>query len=46
LAVAPATGGYWIVKSSGQVTNYHAPWCGLLAGKLSGGDKVTGIAGL
>ena len=46
LAVAPATGGYWIVMSNGEVANFHAPWRGSLAGKLPAGVRVTAMAGL
>lgn len=28
LAVDPATGGYWILKSTGGVNRFHAPWHG------------------
>ena len=44
LAADPATGGYWILKSNGGVSNIHAPWYGSLAGKIPAGQAVTAIA--
>ena len=44
IAVDPATGGYWILKSNGGVANYNAPWYGSLTGKVPAGQAVTGIA--
>ena len=45
LAVDPATGGYWIVKSDGGVDNFNAPWYGSMRGQVPAGQTVTGIAG-
>ena len=45
LATAPATGGYWILKSNGGVAGYNAPWYGSLTGKVPAGQNVTAIAG-
>ena len=36
LAVDPATGGYWILRSDGGVDSFHAPAGGSLYGKLHG----------
>jgi peptidoglycan/xylan/chitin deacetylase (PgdA/CDA1 family) len=44
VAVDPATGGYWILKSNGGVAAFHAPWRGSLTGKVSRGSGVTAIA--
>ncbi|HEX9033196.1 MAG TPA: polysaccharide deacetylase family protein, partial [Streptosporangiaceae bacterium] len=44
LASDPATGGYWILKSTGGVDAFHAPWHGSLAGKIPAGCTVTAIA--
>jgi hypothetical protein len=44
LAPDPDTVGYWILKSNGGIGAYEAPWQGFLAGKLSRGESVTGIA--
>jgi hypothetical protein len=44
LAADPATGGYWILKSTGGVDNFHAPWRGSLVGKLRLGATMTAIA--
>src|ERR1022692_2127595 len=44
LAVDPATGGYWILKSTGGVDGFHAPWHGSLYGKIPAGATVTAIA--
>ncbi|HVB45763.1 MAG TPA: polysaccharide deacetylase family protein [Streptosporangiaceae bacterium] len=44
LAADPATGGYWILRSSGGVDGFHAPWRGSLLGKIPAGSAVTAIA--
>ena len=44
LAVDPATGGYWILKSTGGVDGFHAPWHGSVYGKIPAGATVTAIA--
>lgn len=44
IAADPATGGYWILKSTGGVDSFHAPWHGSLAGRVRSGTKVTAIA--
>jgi peptidoglycan/xylan/chitin deacetylase (PgdA/CDA1 family) len=46
LAADPATGGYWILKSTGGVDSFHAPLHGSLAGKIPVPATVTAIAGL
>ena len=46
ITVAPATGGYLILKSDGGVANYRAPWHGSMAGVLPAGQAVTGIGGV
>jgi len=46
LAIAPATGGYWISISNGPVLNFHAPWFGSLAGKVPAHTAVAAIAGV
>ncbi len=43
LAVDPATGGYWILKSTGGVDSFHAPRRGSLTGKIPAGATVTAI---
>jgi hypothetical protein len=45
IAADPASGGYWIVRSSGGVDAFTAPWYGSLAGLIPAGKAVTGIAG-
>ena len=45
LTAAPATGGYWILKSNGGIDGFGAPWHGSLTGTLPPGATVTGIAG-
>ena len=45
LTADPVTGGYWILKSNGGVDAFHAPWYGSMAGQISAGQAVTGIAG-
>jgi peptidoglycan/xylan/chitin deacetylase (PgdA/CDA1 family) len=44
IAADPATGGYWILKSTGGVDNFHAPWRGSVAGKMRAGAPVMAIA--
>jgi peptidoglycan/xylan/chitin deacetylase (PgdA/CDA1 family) len=44
LAVAPATGGYWILASDGGVTAYHAPARGAV--KIPAGHRTAGIIGI
>jgi hypothetical protein len=44
IADDPATGGYWILKSTGGVDGFHAPWRGSLAGKIPAGATMTAIA--
>ncbi len=44
IAADPATGGYWILKSTGGVDSFHAPWHGSLAGRIPRGTAVTAIA--
>jgi peptidoglycan/xylan/chitin deacetylase (PgdA/CDA1 family) len=44
LAGDPATGGYWILKSTGGVHSFHAPWRGSLTGKIPAGATVIAIA--
>ena len=44
LAVNPATGGYWVLRSDGKVDNFNAPALGSMAGSLPAGVRVTGIA--
>ena len=44
IAADPATGGYWILKSTGGVDSFHAPWHGSLAGRIPPGTAVTAIA--
>ncbi len=44
IATDPATGGYWILKSTGGVDGFHAPWRGSLAGKIPAGATITAIA--
>ena len=44
LAADPATGGYWILKSTGGVDNFHAPRRGSLTGKIPAGATVVAIA--
>jgi peptidoglycan/xylan/chitin deacetylase (PgdA/CDA1 family) len=44
LAADPATGGYWILTSTGGVDGFHAPWHGSLYGKIPAGATVTAIA--
>jgi peptidoglycan/xylan/chitin deacetylase (PgdA/CDA1 family) len=44
LAVAPATGGYWILASDGGVTAYHAPGRGSV--KIPAGHRTAGITGI
>ena len=44
IAANPANGGYWILKSTGGVDNFHAPWHGSLAGRLRPGTAATAIA--
>lgn len=44
LAADPATGGYWILTSTGGVDSFHAPWHGSLAGKIPAGITVRVIA--
>ena len=46
LAIAPATGGYWILESDGGVLNFRAPWQGSLAGRIPARQTVTAIAGV
>ncbi len=43
IAADPATGGYWLVTSAGNVFDYHAPFFGSLAGHALPAP-VTGIA--
>jgi peptidoglycan/xylan/chitin deacetylase (PgdA/CDA1 family) len=43
LASDPATGGYWILKSTGDVDSFHAPRHGSLAGKTPAGATVVAI---
>lgn len=45
LVSAPATGGYWILKSDGGVDGFDAPWHGSLRRRLPAGRTVTAIAG-
>ncbi len=45
ITAAPATGGYWILKSNGGIDGFGAPWHGSLHGTLPAGTTVTGIAG-
>ncbi len=44
LAVSPATGGYWILASSGWVGAYHAPARGAV--KIPAGHRTAGIIGI
>lgn len=44
LATDPATGGYWILKSTGGVDNFDAPWHGSLTGNIPAGATLTAIA--
>ena len=44
IAADPATGGYWILRSTGGVDSFHAPWHGSLAGRIPHGTAVTAIA--
>ncbi len=44
IAADPATGGYWILKSTGGVDAFGAPWHGSLAGHLRPGTAATAIA--
>lgn len=44
IAADPATGGYWIAKSTGGVDAFGVPWRGSLAGRLRPGVAVTAIA--
>ena len=37
IAADPATGGYWVLKSNGGVSNFNAPWYGSLARKIPPG---------
>ena len=46
LAADPATGGCWILQSTGGVDGFHAPWRGSLYGKIPARATVTAIAGL
>ena len=44
IAADPATGGYWILKSNGGVSNVHASWYRSLNGKIPARQTVTAIA--
>ena len=44
LAIAPATGGYWILESNGTVAAFHAPARGSIP--LPAGHRATGITGV
>ena len=44
LAADPATGGYWILDSDGEVHGFHAPLHGSMAGIIPLGSTVTAIA--
>lgn len=44
LAVDPATGGYWVLRSDGSIDAFHAPSLGSLAGTLPAGVTATAIA--
>ena len=44
LAGDPATGGYWILTSTGGVDSFHAPRRGSLTGRIPAGATVTAIA--
>ncbi len=44
IAADPVTGGYWVLRTDGGVSNFNAPWYGSLAGKIPAGQAVTAIA--
>jgi peptidoglycan/xylan/chitin deacetylase (PgdA/CDA1 family) len=44
LVTDPDTGGYWLLKASGVVVAYRAPYYGDLAGKLAGHVRPVAIA--
>ena len=44
LAIAPATGGYWILESNGKVVAFNAPARASLT--LPAGQHATAIAGV
>jgi hypothetical protein len=45
IAADPATGGFWVLKSNGGVSNFGAPGYGSLAGQLPPEQAVKAIAG-
>ncbi|MFI5062534.1 MAG: hypothetical protein ACHP9Z_00945 [Streptosporangiales bacterium] len=45
LAADRATGGCWILRSNGGVSNIDAPWYGSLTGAIPAGQAITAIAG-